>query len=226
MKSLNKDAKHLLIVDDDVRIRTLLQKYLVGQGYFVSIAKDAAQAFLLLQEIDCSLIILDVMMPGETGVEFAKRLRSRHNNILIIMLTAMGEVDSRINGLESGADDYVVKPFEPRELLLRINNMIKRQQEDVDIYYFGEFVYNSRKQSLSRNNELVFLTHSEYCLLDCLLRKSSEIVSRDELAKELNINERSVDVKIIRLRNKIELNPSRPQFLQTIRGQGYTLRIN
>ena len=225
MKPLDKNTQHLLIVDDDSRIRTLLQKYLIEQGYFVSIAKDAAQALLLLQEIDCNLIILDVMMPGETGIEFTKKLRSKHNNIPIIMLTAMRETNNRITGLESGADDYLVKPFEPRELLLRINNIIKRQQEDVEIYYFGDFIYNLRSQSLLRNNEMVFLTHSECCLLNFLIQQSNKIVSREILAQELNINERSVDVKIIRLRNKIESNSSRPEFLQTIRGQGYILRI-
>ena len=224
MKPL-KNAQHLLVVDDDARIRGLLQKYLVEQGYFVSIVKNTVEAELLLKNIQCNLIILDVMMPGENGIEFTKKLRNINNNTPIIMLTAMGEIDNRIIGLEVGADDYLVKPFEPKELLLRISNVLKRNQEEIDIIYFGDFSYNIRAQALLKREQSIFLTSSEHSLLTFLLRNANQIVSREVLAVELNINDRSVDVQVIRLRNKIEANSSRPQFLQTVRNQGYVLRI-
>lgn len=222
----SRKTQHLLVVDDDARIRNLLQKYLVENNYFVSIAKNTSEALELLKEVDCDLIILDVMIPGETGIEFAKRLRlGRYNNIPILMLTAMGEVNDRIAGLEVGADDYLVKPFEPRELLLRITKILKRNQEIQNLYYFGDFVYDLPRQLLLQNDDKIFLTNSEHSLLNCLLKNSNKIVSREELAEELGINERSVDVQIIRLRSKIEDNPSRPLFLQTVRGKGYIIRI-
>lgn len=222
----SRKTQHLLVVDDDARIRSLLQKYLVENNYFVSIAKNTSEALELLKEVDCDLIILDVMIPGETGIEFAKRLRlGRYNNIPILMLTAMGEVNDRIAGLEVGADDYLVKPFEPRELLLRITKILKRNQEIQNLYYFGDFVYDLPRQLLLQKDDKIFLTNSEHSLLNCLLKNSNKIVSREELAEELGINERSVDVQIIRLRSKIEDNPSRPLFLQTVRGKGYIIRI-
>ncbi len=220
-----KRVKHLLVVDDDARIRSLLQKYLIEHGYFVSIAKNTTEALSILGDLICDLIILDVMMPGETGIEFAKKLYYRHSKIPILMLTAMGEVDDRIAGLEVGADDYLVKPFEPKELLLRISNILKRNQDNSKIYYFGDFIYDLSCQILLQNDNKIFLTHSEHNLLGFLLKHSNQIVSRESLAEELGINERSVDVQIIRLRSKIEKNPSRPLFLQTIRGQGYIIRV-
>lgn len=224
--TINKNSYHLLVVDDDARIRELLQRYLIDHGYFVSIAKDTVQALNILQEIECHLIILDIMMPGETGVEFTKKLRSQFNNAIpIIMLTAMGEIDDKIYGLEVGADDYLVKPFEPKELLLRINNIIKRNIKNQDSYYFGDFIYNIDNQALLRFNEQIFLTQSEHLLINILLKNSNNILTREYLSESLKINERSVDVQIIRLRNKIEINPSRPQFLQTIRNQGYIFRV-
>jgi len=217
---------HILVVDDDARIRELLQKYLVDNGYFVSIAKNTDQALNLLNEIECHLIILDVMMPGETGVQFTKKLRTMHqNNIPIIMLTAMGEVDDKISGLETGADDYLVKPFEPKELLLRIQNLIRRTIKRVQDINFGDFNYNLNSKVLFKSSEQVFLTHSEGQLINLLLKNSNSILSREYLASSLKINERSVDVQIIRLRNKIEANSSRPKFLQTIRNQGYIFRV-
>ncbi|MCT4635242.1 MAG: response regulator [Rickettsiales bacterium] len=221
-----KKTQHLLVVDDDSRIRSLLQKYLVENNYFVSIVKNTTEAISLLKEIECDLIILDVMIPGETGIEFAKRLRlGKYSNIPILMLTAMGEVDDRIAGLEVGADDYLVKPFEPRELLLRITKILKRSQESRSFYYFGDFIYDLPRQLLLQKDKKIFLTQSEYSLLNSLLKNSNKIVSREELAEELGINERSVDVQIIRLRSKIENNPSRPLFLQTVRGKGYIIRL-
>lgn len=221
------DKQHILVVDDDQGIRNLLQKYLVEQGYLVSNAQNTQEARLLLHDIQCQLIILDLMMPGESGLEFAKYLRQEQKNFTpIIMLTAMGEIEDRVNGLEIGADDYLVKPFEPRELLLRIANILKRKQENQEIIYFGDLSYNFANQALLKQGAPIFLTSGEHSLLSFLLKATDKVVTREELAAELGINERSVDVQIVRLRNKIESNPSRPILLQTIRGQGYTISRN
>lgn len=222
----NKDAYHLLIVDDDLKIRNLLQKYLIENGYFVSTAKNTVEALKIIQEIECHLIILDIMMPEENGVEFTRKLRKDlYQKIPIILLTAMGEMDDKIIGLESGADDYIVKPFEPKELLLRIYNILKRMQENAREVLFREYTYNRANKILKRDNQQIFLTQGETSLLHLLLCSYNKILSREFLAKELNINERSVDVQIIRLRNKIEKTPSRPEFLQTVRNQGYIFKI-
>ena len=219
------DKKHILVVDDDQGIRNLLQKYLVDQGYLVSNVKDTKEARVLLHDVKCQLIILDLMMPGESGIEFAKYLRIEQKNFIpIIMLTAMGEIEDKIHGLEIGADDYLVKPFEPKELLLRIANIFKRTQDKLEVIYFGDLSYNIAKQSLIKQGVQIFLTSGEHNLLSFLLKSSDKVVTREELAVELGINERSVDVQIVRLRNKIETNPSRPILLQTIRGQGYSIK--
>ncbi len=224
--NLAKDIQHLLIVDDDARIRDLLHRYLVEQGYLVSSVKNAAEAESFLKEFKCDLMILDLMMPGENGIEFTNKLRMEYRNFIpIIMLTAMGEVNQRVEGLSAGADDYLVKPFEPKELLLRIANILKHKVENRQIFYFGNFSYNIISQSLTNQQQDIFLTNSEHSLLRLLLKNSNIIISREKLAKDLDINERSVDVKIVRLRSKIEANSSRPIFLQTIRSQGYIFRI-
>lgn len=221
-----KDAYHLLIVDDDLKIRNLLQKYLMQNGYFVSTAKNTSEALQIIQEIECHLVILDIMMPDENGIEFTSRLRKDfYQKIPIILLTAKGEIDDKILGLESGADDYIVKPFEPKELLLRIHNILKRMQEDDKEIFFGEYTYNRTNKILKIHNQQIFLTQGENSLLHLLLCRYNQILSREFLARELKINERSVDVQIIRLRNKIEKTPSRPEFLQTVRNQGYVFKI-
>ncbi len=224
---LDKNTPLLLVVDDDTRIRTLLQKYLIEQGYFVSTVKDAFEAEKIIKEIKFNLIILDLMMPGKTGIEFTKELRKTEKSYTpIIMLTAMGELNDRITGLEIGADDYLAKPFEPKELLLRISNILKRHQaHKPNIFQFSDFSYNLNTESLSKQEQSIFLTKSEQVLLSFLIKNANQIIPREELAKQLNINERSVDVQIVRLRNKIESNSSRPQFLQTMRNQGYILRV-
>lgn len=221
----NKSAYHLLVVDDDIRIRSLLQKYLIEQGYFVSSAQNTTEADFLQKKFQYNLIILDVMMLGESGTDYTKRLRNNDNNIPIIMLTAMGTTDACINGLEVGADDYIVKPFEPKELLLRITKILKRNYIEDTNFYFGDFSYNIQSQILLKQEDHIFLTHSEHSLLKFLLKNPNKIISRDYLSKELSINDRSVDVQIIRLRNKIETNPSKPLFLRTVRNQGYILMI-
>lgn len=221
---INENATHLLVVDDDERIRKLLQKYLISEGYFVSIVKNTIEAEDVIKKIQCNLIILDLMMPGETGISFAKRLKIKQNSIPIIMLTAMGEVENRIEGLEAGADDYLVKPFEPKELLLRISNILKHNLNNKALFHFGDYIYNIKSRSLVKANHNIFLTNSEHVLLSFFLNKMNQVVTREELASELAIIERSVDVQIVRLRNKIEINSSKPIFLQAIRGKGYIFK--
>lgn len=215
------DSPHLLIIDDDNRIRELLSKYLRENNFFISSAKDTSEARSLLQEFLFDLLIVDVMMPGETGIEFVSDLR-RFNTTPIIMLTAMSEPTNRIIGLEVGADDYVVKPFEPKELLLRISKLITRQSNH--ILNIGNFKFNMKINRLTINDEIVPLTSSESKLLSILCSHKNTAVNRSTLAKLCNdVNERSVDVQIIRLRNKIEKDPKRPVHLQTIRGSGYMI---
>ncbi len=221
---LDKNTPHLLVVDDDTRIRNLLQKYLLENEYFVSTVKDTKEAEELLASFACDLIILDLMLPNENGLSFIKRLKAMQIKIPIIMLTAMGEADDRIKGLEIGADDYLAKPFEPKELLLRISNILKYSYKN-HIITFGNFSYDLKNLSLSKFNNVIALTQSENDLLCFLIKHANIIVAREELAAKLNINERSVDVQMARLRSKLEENPSRPFFLQTVRGQGYIIRI-
>ncbi len=212
---------HILVIDDDKRIRELLKKYLIENNFLVSALGDTSQAYNFIKTIKLDLMILDLMLPGENGFDFANRLRSESHNFPIIMLTAMGEMDDKIKGLEIGADDYIVKPFEPKELLLRINNILRRNHQfNQGIIYFGDFCYSENKKLLTKGGVALSLTSSELMLLELLIKNANKILSREELARELLINERSVDVQIVRLRSKIESS-----FLQTIRNQGYVLRI-
>ncbi len=225
---MNIDKAHILIVDDDNRIRNLLRTYLVDHQYVVSIAKDTKQARELLETFNIDLIILDIMMPNETGIEFAQILR-RTSNIAILMLTAMGDVEERIAGLKSGADDYIAKPFEPRELLIRIEKLINRTKYlrkalNNCIIYFGQIEYDVVNNTLSKNGIHIVLSSGESKLLNILIDNLGVAIDRQELARLCgDINERSIDVQITRLRNKIELDPKKPKFIQTIRGQGYIL---
>ncbi len=224
--TINKS--HILIVDDDNRIRNLLRTYLIGHQYIVSIAKDTEQARQLLATFNIDLIILDVMMPNETGIEFAQILR-RTSNIAILMLTAMGDVEERIAGLTSGADDYIAKPFEPRELLIRIEKLINRTKYleklmNNCIICFGQIEYDIINNTLSKNSKHIAISSAESKLLNILIDNLGVAINRQELAKLCgNINERSIDVQITRLRTKIESDPKKPKFIQTIRGQGYIL---
>lgn len=223
--TINNNASHILIVDDDVRIRALLKKYLVENGYFASEAKDSISAREVLDLFCFDLIILDIMMPGETGINFLKKLRASKIMVPVIMLTAMGEIENKLVGLETGADDYLVKPFEPKELLLRIHNILKRTILRSQVYNFGSFSYDYNSKLLLRDGQAIFLTNSETSLLNLLITHPNTLINRESIARDLNINERSVDVQIVRLRNKIERNPSRPIFLQTIRSKGYMFKI-
>ena len=222
------DKAHILIVDDDNRIRNLLQTYLIGHQYVVSIAKDTKQARELLATFNIDLIILDIMMPNETGIEFAQILRQT-SNVAILMLTAMGDVEERIAGLKSGADDYIAKPFEPRELLIRIEKLINRTKHlkkmlNNCIIYFGQTEYDVANNTLSKNDIHIVLSSGESKLLNILIDNLGIAINRQELAKLCgNINERSIDVQITRLRTKIESDQKKPKFIQTIRGHGYIL---
>jgi two-component system phosphate regulon response regulator OmpR len=221
------DAPHLLLVDDDRRIRDLLSRFLGNEGYRVTTAKSADDARAKLNGLHFDLLILDVMMPGETGFDLARSLR-KSSTVPIIMLTARHEAESRIEGLQIGADDYVAKPFEPRELLLRIANILKRAAPvtapPVETVTFGPYVYHLERGELRNGDEVVHLTDRERDMLRILASAPGETVPRGALTgSAVNGNERAVDVQINRLRRKIERDPANPLFLQAVRGIGYRL---
>ncbi|NQU59644.1 MAG: response regulator [Rhodospirillales bacterium] len=225
---MNEDNPHILVVDDDARLRDLLSKFLGENGFLISVASDAADARTKMQTLTFDLIVLDLMMPGESGLDFAQDLR-RRDPVPILMLTAMGETEDRINGLERGADDYLVKPFEPRELLLRLNNIIKRApvagQPAQDVV-MGDVLFRPDRQELSRLGEPLRLTDVEASLLGALARRPGDILSREELIQLTGASGdgRAIDVQVTRLRRKIEQNPKLPRYLQTVRGKGYVLK--
>jgi two-component system phosphate regulon response regulator OmpR len=227
--ALADDAPHLLVVDDDTRIRDLLSRFLSAEGYRVTTAETAADARAKLAGLRFDLLILDVMMPGETGFEFARAIRQT-SAVPILMLTARDEKESRIEGLETGADDYVSKPFEPRELSLRIANILKRAQPatpaPVESVRFGPFVFHVARGELRRGDEIVRLTDRERVMLRVLSACPGETVPRLALAGNAgSLNERAVDVQVNRLRRKIEADPANPLFVQTVRGIGYRLVV-
>jgi two-component system phosphate regulon response regulator OmpR len=223
------DAPHLLVVDDDSRIRTLLVRYLGDHGFRVTSASDAADARHKLESLTFDLLIVDVMMPGENGVDLTRSLRQTMD-VPILMLTARSETDSRIAGLESGADDYLAKPFEPRELLLRINNILKRGTSPetplIEQIRFGPYTFHRARLELKRGTEAVRLTDRERQIMAIFSACPGETVARTDLMTADTIGgERAVDVQINRLRRKIEADPSNPVYLQTVRGIGYRLAI-
>ena len=228
--TLPDDAPHLLVVDDDRRIRDLLSRFLAGEGYRVTTAETAMDARAKLKGLSFDLLVLDVMMPGESGFDFAKAIRG-DSNIPILMLTARDAAESRIRGLEMGADDYLSKPFEPRELSLRIANILKRAQPappppPVESVRFGPFVYHLARGDLRKGDEIVRLTDREREMLRILAGTPGETVPRMSLAGNGGtVSERAVDVQVNRLRRKIERNPANPLFVQTVRGIGYRLVI-
>jgi len=226
------NASHILVVDDDRRLRDLLSRFLVENGFRVTVAKDTSEARERCALFIFDGIILDVMMPGENGFEFARFLR-KDSDIPIMMLTARIETDDRIQGLEIGADDYLPKPFEPRELLLRLNNMLRRTAaatakatEPSDKVRFGGYVFKIERAELKHGDEVVRLTDRERELLQILARKAGEAVPREEIAGDDELGERTVDVQINRLRRKIEVDPSNPLHMQTVRGFGYRLLVD
>jgi two-component system, OmpR family, phosphate regulon response regulator OmpR len=222
---------HLLIVDDDERIRGLLQKFLIRSGYLVSIARDAAQARRILSGLEFDLVVLDVMMPGEDGIALTRDLRKRLTTP-ILLLTARGETANRIEGLEAGADDYLVKPFEPKELLLRINAILRRvpqvrTAEPVrQVIHMGAVRYELDRGEMWRGEAPVRLTATEVALMRVFAAAPGVAISRGQLAGEGvdAAQERAVDVQITRLRRKIEEDPKAPRYLQTVRGEGYMLQ--
>lgn len=211
---------HILIVDDDSKIRELLKRYLQQSGYAVSTAHNTSQADEVLAQFTVDVIILDVMMPVESGPEFLKR---RGNpGAPVIMLSALGHVDDRIGGLESGADDYLTKPFEPKELLLRISKLIQRTAKLQHIT-FGDFEYDLAKDNLTKNGVIQKLTPSEKKILRRLAQTPNQGVSKDSFGFGQGYDSRAVDTQIARLRSKLEDDARNPQFIQTVRGQGYML---
>ncbi|MCR6630052.1 MAG: response regulator [Magnetospirillum sp.] len=224
-----EDMPHILVVDDDTRLRTLLRKYLADNGYLVTVAADAAEARAKMAALAVDLLVLDVMMPGEDGLSLTRDLR-KSNPVPILLLTAMGEVDDRIHGFEAGADDYLSKPFEPRELLLRIASILRRAPkppaEEPAALGLGEFTWDGGRQELRRGDEVVHLTTAERELLGILAEAPGQAVSRDDLAARTGnaANARAVDVQVTRLRKKLEDDPRMPRYLQTVRGMGYMLR--
>jgi len=226
-------APHLLIVDDDQRIRGLLQKFLIRNGFLVSTARDAAQARRLLAGLEFDLLVLDVMMPGEDGISLTQSLREDLDTP-ILLLTAKGEADDRIKGLEAGADDYLTKPFEPRELLLRINAILRRvpaarpEQVGPKVIQLGPVRYDVERGEMWRGPDHVRLTATEVALMRIFAANPGEALTREKLVEDLGrdkgqAQERAVDVQITRLRRKIEEDPRQPRYLQTVRGEGYML---
>ncbi|SMO94147.1 response regulator [Ruegeria faecimaris] len=224
---------HLLIVDDDERIRDLLKKFLMRNGFLVTAARDAAHARRVLSGLDFDMIVLDVMMPGEDGVSLTRALRETHTTP-ILLLTARGETEHRIAGLEAGADDYLAKPFEPKELLLRINAILRRMPETpaqdaaTKILHLGPIRYDVERGEMWRGEETVRLTATESQLMKIFSAQPGAPISRAKLVEDLGrdkgqAQERAVDVQITRLRRKIEQDPKQPRYLQTVRGAGYML---
>ncbi|KUJ78143.1 two-component system response regulator [Ruegeria marisrubri] len=230
---MSEKDSHLLIVDDDERIRDLLKKFLIRNGFLVTAARDAAHARRVLSGLDFDLIVMDVMMPGEDGVSLTRALRETHSTP-ILLLTARGETEHRIAGLEAGADDYLSKPFEPKELLLRINAILRRMPESAaqdstpKILHLGPIRYDIERGEMWQGETPVRLTQTESQLMKIFSAQPGEPVSRAKLVEDLGrdkgqAQERAVDVQITRLRRKIEADPKQPRYLQTVRGAGYML---
>jgi two-component system phosphate regulon response regulator OmpR len=224
---MSDEAPHLLVVDDDERLRGLLSRYLVENGFRVTGAGDAAEARLKLRSFDFDLLVVDVMMPGENGFALTQSVKSERR-VPILMLTALAEPEHRIRGLEEGADDFLAKPFEPRELVLRVRNILQRAQTAADPgeVRLGAFRFNLKRGELLRGADPVHLTAAEAALFGALARRVGSPISREELAEQANFsgNVRTVDVQMTRLRRKIERDPKYPRYLQTVRGTGYVLK--
>lgn len=225
---MEQDIKHILVVDDDTRLRNLLQRFLRENSFLVSVAKDADEARFMMQQYKFSLLIVDIMMPKESGLDFLAKLRVE-SSVPVIMLTAMGDVEDRIAGLEQGADDYVSKPFEPKELLLRIGSILKRtpkEKKENQKLDLGLFIFDMQtKELVSKQGNLLHITPLEQNLLAILGAKSGQVFSREKLSEMLGAGQspRSIDVQITRLRKKIEKDSKNPRYLQTLRGKGYML---
>jgi two-component system phosphate regulon response regulator OmpR len=227
---LTDDAPHLLVVDDDTRIRDLLHRFLSEKGFRVSVAADAAEARRKLEGLSFDLLILDVMMPGESGLSLTQSL-SDEKTVPIILLTARSEADSRIAGLEAGADDYLAKPFDPRELVLRINNILKRNSNPdapkIEQIMFGPYTFSLLRKELRKGAEVIRLTDREQEIMLLFAGRAGDTIPRHELVgNDAEVGERTIDVQINRLRRKIEDDPANPVWLQTVRGIGYRLSMD
>ena len=224
---MNKNIFHILVVDDDDRIRELVKQYLEENQFLVTTANDALDAKKKLEIIKFDILILDIMMPGESGLSLAKGIK-KNNPTPIILLTAKGEVQDRIEGLELGADDYLGKPFEPKELLLRIKNILNKTRTPVlsEKIYIGNTLINLKRLNIKINNQTKKINPQEKKILEKMLGSPGKVFSRDDIGKIIKISkERTIDVMITRLRQKIESKPKNPKYLQTIRGSGYVLWI-
>ena len=224
---MNKNTFHVLVVDDDDRIRELVKQYLEEKKFLVTTARDSSDAKKKLEIIKFDIIILDIMMPGESGLSLTKEQKKK-DSTPIILLTAKGEAEDRIGGLEIGADDYLGKPFEPKELLLRINNILNKTKKITlpEEIYIGNTLVNLKKLDIKINNVVKKINPQEKIILETMLESPGKIFSRNDIGKIISISkERTVDVMITRLRKKIEKDPKNPKYLQTIRGSGYVLWI-
>ena len=224
---MNKNVFHILVVDDDDRIRELIKQYLEENNFLVTTAIDSFDAKKKLNIIKFDILILDIMMPGKSGLSLTKEIK-KINQTPIILLTAKRETLDRIRGLEIGADDYIGKPFEPKELLLRINNILNKTQKPVlpNEIYIGNVLINLKKLHIKANNKTIKINPQEKKVLEKMLEVPGKVFSRNDIGKIINISkERTIDVMITRLRQKIESNPKNPKYLQTIRGSGYALWI-
>jgi two-component system phosphate regulon response regulator OmpR len=221
-----EDRKHILIVDDDDRIRELIKEYLQNNNFYTTTAKNSEDAKNKIKLIKFDLIILDIMMPGQSGLELSKEIKETSDQP-IILLTAMGGTSDRISGLETGADDYLPKPFEPKELLLRIKNILKRVKKNKNlnpILKFGDIKVNLEKMSIKSKKGETKLNSAEKLLLENMILSVGQIFHREQISKIVHLSkERAVDVMITRLRQKIEPDPKNPKYLQTVRGNGYIL---
>lgn len=222
---------HILVIDDDERLRDLLRRFLEESGFRVTDAGNASEARQILSGFVFDLLIIDIMMPGETGLEFLQELRKK-DNVPALFLTAMSETEHRIEGLETGADDYISKPFEPRELVLRIRRILERKasnsQEPEALVNFGPFAFDPATSTLTRNDERIHITTAEQQLLASFATAPDTVLSRDDLsnAVEGRMEGRSIDVAVARLRRKLEPDPRHPVFLQTVRNRGWLLRTD
>ncbi len=224
---MSKNIPHILMVDDDNRIRELVKEYLEENNFLVSTAVDAFDAKEKLDLIKFDILILDVMMPGKSGLSLTKEIK-KNNSMPIILLTAKSETKDKIQGLELGADDYLGKPFEPKELLLRIKNILNKVKKPLiaENIFIGSALINLKKLNITNKNKNIKINPQEKRVLEKMLESPGEVFSRDDIGKIINISkERTIDVMITRLRQKIESNPKKPKYLQTIRGSGYVLWI-
>ncbi len=224
---MNKNTFHILVVDDDDKIRELIKEYLIKNNFLVTTAKDAFDAKKKLEIVKFDILILDIMMPGESGLSLTKEVKKNYPTP-IILLTAKGETHDRIKGLELGADDYLGKPFEPKELILRIKNILSKIQKPAlpDKVCIGNTLIDLKKLNIKTNNKIKKINPQEKKVLEKMLESPGKVFSRDDIGKVINISkERTIDVMITRIRQKIESSPKNPKYLQTVRGSGYVLWI-